>query len=162
MKYLVKTAAVSALAFSSIYLSGCATIVTGADQMVQVDTTPVNAVVTINQQSYGKTPARINLDRSTKNAAVEINLEGYESKVVHLKRGVNGWVWGNIAFGGLIGLVIDSSSGAMYAHKIVNTGEVVEVPASSKQKPENTDLWINVVLKPQPKLTVVGQLKPVS
>jgi hypothetical protein len=33
---------------------------------------------------------------------------------MQLHRGTSGWVWGNIVFGGLIGLVVDASTGAMY------------------------------------------------
>ena len=130
--------------------------------MVAVDSTPINAVVKINQQNYGKTPTRINLDRGLKTASVEIKLDGFETEVIELKRSINGWTWGNILLGGIIGVVVDASNGAMYAHKMVKTNELTEIPASSKEKPEGADLWINVVLKPQPKLTQVGQLKPVS
>lgn len=33
---------------------------------------------------------------------------------MHIQRSTSGWVWGNILFGGLIGLVVDASTGGMY------------------------------------------------
>jgi len=50
-----------------------------------------------------------------KNAVmVSIEMQGYETYNLQLQRGTNGWVWGNLIFGGLVGLIIDASTGAMY------------------------------------------------
>lgn len=40
--------------------------------------------------------------------------QGYKPVEVSLKRAVDGWIFGNIVFGGLIGLVIDLASGSAY------------------------------------------------
>lgn len=45
---------------------------------------------------------------------VKIELAGYHTYETTLTREISGWVWGNIVFGGLIGLVIDASAGGMY------------------------------------------------
>ena len=41
-----------------------------------------------------------------------VEKEGYEPVTVVLKKGLNGWVWGNILVGGIIGLIIDVATGA--------------------------------------------------
>ncbi len=64
----------------------------------------------------GKTPAIFTLKRNG-NYSIRITTVGYVSKVVEVKNIVFGkgsvGVVGNIPFGGLIGLRVDSSSGAM-------------------------------------------------
>ena len=109
MKYLSKTFLATTIAASLIAASGCATIVSGSGQSVQIDSTPSNAIVKINNFEQGQTPVRVNLDRAQKVASVEIELPGFEPEKIELKRSVNGWVWGNIVFGGIIGVVIDLS-----------------------------------------------------
>ena len=160
MKYLSKTFLATTIAASLIAASGCATIVSGSGQSVQIDSTPSNAIVNINNFEQGQTPVRVNLDRAQKVASVEIELPGFEPEKIELKRSVNGWVWGNIVFGGIIGVVIDATTGAMYTHKLPSSGAVVEVPASAKEKPEGVDLWIDVTLTPKTTYSKVGQLTP--
>ena len=165
MSYINKAVLASVVLATFVTASGCATIVTGSTQSVQIDSTPGNAVVKINNLEQGQTPVRVELSRSQKVATVQIELPGFEPENIELRRSVNGWVWGNILIGGLIGLVIDASSGAMYAHKLPAPsldGELVEIPASAKEKPEGVDLWIDVTLTPNEKYSKVGQLTPAT
>ncbi|WP_321436341.1 hypothetical protein [uncultured Bacteroides sp.] len=42
-------------------------------------------------------------------------MEGYETKSIPVKCNLNGWYFGNLIFGGLIGiLIVDPATGAMY------------------------------------------------
>lgn len=41
-------------------------------------------------------------------------MEGYEPYEVSFTRSTSGWVWGNIVFGGVIGLAVDAISGGLY------------------------------------------------
>jgi len=162
MRMFSKALLAASVAVALVATTGCATIVSGSTQSVQIDSTPSNAVVKINNLEQGQTPVRVNLSRAQKVATVQIELPGFEPEEIQLTRSVNGWVWGNIVFGGLIGLVIDASNGAMYAHKLPTPEGTVEVPASAREKPEGVDLWIDVTLKPAAKYSKVGQLTPVS
>jgi hypothetical protein len=45
---------------------------------------------------------------------VRMELDGYQPFEATITRGVSGWVWGNILFGGLIGLAVDAISGGLY------------------------------------------------
>lgn len=162
MNYLSKILLAPTIAASLIAASGCATLVSGSGQSVQIDSTPSNAIVKINNFQRGQTPVRVELDRAQKVASVEIELPGFEPEKIELQRSVNGRIWGNILIGGIIGVVIDASTGAMYTHKLPSSGELVEIPASSKQKPEGVDLWINVTLTPKAVYSKVGQLTPAA
>ena len=162
MKNVVSGIVMSLVITGGIALSGCATITSGTDQSIQVDSTPGKAQVRLNGATFGTTPTRLTLARKNRTATVELQLAGFETHKIELERKVNGWVWGNIIFGGLIGLAVDATTGAMYTYKMPKDAGIVEIPASGKKPPNGADLWINVVLKPQQKWTKVGQMTPVS
>ena len=41
-------------------------------------------------------------------------MEGYTPYEMQLEKKLSGWVWGNIAFGGVVGVIVDGTTGAMY------------------------------------------------
>ncbi|WP_285360318.1 hypothetical protein [Pseudomonas sp. fls2-241-TYG-175] len=60
--------------------------------------------------------------------------DGYTSSTQTLESGIDGWYWGNIVIGGLIGmLIVDPATGAMYTlpEKINSTLTVAPVSAIS-------------------------------
>ncbi|MFC1510041.1 PEGA domain-containing protein [Candidatus Omnitrophota bacterium] len=94
-----------------VTLSGCATIVSGRNQDLPVYSSPSGAIVSVGTMKQ-TSPATFALDRRQGAYVVTVEKDGYESVEVKLKKGVNGWVFGNIVFGGIIGLVIDISTGS--------------------------------------------------
>jgi len=62
------------------------------------------------------TPAIIKLKRKDTGVILRFEKEGYKPIEVILRRGVSGWIWGNLVFsyGGPIGLAIDFITGAAY------------------------------------------------
>jgi hypothetical protein len=99
--------------FTLLQLTGCATIVHGTRQEVGISSTPTGATVMIDNNDVGVTPVVSKLTRK-QNHIVKIQLAGYQPFETTLTHSVSGWVWGNLAFGGLIGLVVDASSGGIY------------------------------------------------
>lgn len=91
----------------------CASIIHGSKQSVAFTSTPSSARVTVDNELVGNTPVVAKLRRKDKHI-VRIELEGYSPFEATLARRTSGWVWGNIVFGGLIGLAVDASTGAMY------------------------------------------------
>lgn len=139
-----------------IFLTGCATIVTGTTQEVSFNTVPPGARLSINGEEYGKTPRVIRLD-SDRDHAVLLELDGYQPYSITLEHNVSGWVWGNIIFGGLIGLVIDAASGGMY--KLTPEQLNVQIQNGEMQVSENIDgMVIGVVMQADPEWEKVGQL----
>jgi hypothetical protein len=90
--------------------SGCATIVSGSRQQVKIESDPPGAIARVEEQTIS-TPGSITLKRN-RTYTVYISKEGYEEKKVYLNCEMNPWLWGNLGFGGLIGIVVDSSTGA--------------------------------------------------
>lgn len=91
-------------------LTGCATIINGSDQEIGVSSNPAGAQVTVNNRRKTTTPDTVHLQRN-ENHIMLFELEGYEPGSATVTNSASGWMWGNIVFGGLIGLVVDLVSG---------------------------------------------------
>ncbi|AKJ27572.1 hypothetical protein [Caldimonas brevitalea] len=111
---------------AALVLSGCASIFSGSTQSVTISSEPAGAnIVVLNragiQVHSGTTPATVTLNRGagyfkSESYVVRVQKEGYAPKEVTLTGTVNGWYFGNILVGGLIGmLAIDPVTGAMYS-----------------------------------------------
>jgi hypothetical protein len=101
-----------------LFILGCASIIHGTRQEVFFQSSPAGAQVEVSDDvgvSYGlcETPCSIELKRKNK-YVVTISKNGYESIEMLIERKSDGWIWGNILIGGLIGLIIDFSNGAAY------------------------------------------------
>ncbi|MFH1352763.1 MAG: PEGA domain-containing protein [bacterium] len=92
---------------------GCATIIHGTRQGISISSTPSGASVTIDGRIEGKTPLMVDLSRKDRHL-VKIELESCNSYEMYLNRSASGWVWGNIVFGGIPGLIIDAITGGLY------------------------------------------------
>ena len=136
--------------------SGCGTIINGSNQDVAFNSSPTGARVTVDGLQMGTTPTVIGLSRKDSHT-VEFSLDGYENQSMIINRSVSGWVWGNLVFGGLVGLVVDLSTGGMY--KL--TPEQVQMNMGDMAANSDGDtLMIAVVLEPQADWEKVGQLTP--
>jgi len=101
-----------------ILLSGCASITHGSNQDIEIMSTPAAAQIeiatTAGMVAYsGTTPATAKLQRKNE-YKVTISLDGYAEEEVWISKSTDGAVWGNIICGGIIGFIIDFSSGAAY------------------------------------------------
>jgi hypothetical protein len=108
-----------------IICTGCASIIQGSHKTVQISSNPSGAKFTIYNKA-GKaidsraTPASVSLDRSSgyfskENYKVVFEMPGYYTGETYLKGSINGWYFGNLVFGGLIGLlIVDPATGAMW------------------------------------------------
>ena len=102
-----------ALAITAVSLTGCASIMQGTKQNVSINSAPSNGTVYLNGAKIGVTPMSAQLSRKKPNT-IKIELPGYIPYEMAFSRSVSGWVWGNIVFGGLIGLIVDASTGGIY------------------------------------------------
>lgn len=94
-------------------LCSCATIMHGTSQTLGISSNPSSAKVTVNGQELGTTPLIADLKRKREHI-VKIELQGYLPYETTVTKKVSGWVWGNILFGGLIGLAVDAITGGLY------------------------------------------------
>jgi hypothetical protein len=78
---------------------------------VQVTTNPAGATLLVDNVPVGQTPFVAKLDRVRSKGDLRLELPGFESVTILRDKSVNGWIWGNLLLGGLIGVVIDLSTG---------------------------------------------------
>jgi hypothetical protein len=151
-----KALAVSAM----LTLTACATIMHGSSQDVGISSNPTGATVTIDNQSPGQTPYIAHLSRKD-NHVVKVDLAGYAPAELTLTRKTSGWVWGNILFGGIIGLAVDAMTGGLYN---LTPEQLSATLTSQKASIAPTKDGIFVVLVPRADAgwTKVGQLTPVG
>ena len=139
-----------------LLLFGCATIIHGTKQRIGISSSPTGAKVSVDNDSVGVTPLFVNLKRKD-DYIVTIELPGYQKAQLTITSSVSGWVWGNIVFGGLIGLAIDAASGGLY--------ELSPDQLNAELKKENSSaiyrkdgLYFVTVLKPDRNWQYLGKL----
>jgi hypothetical protein len=139
-------------------LQGCATIVKGSKQQVTITSNPSQANIYINGRLYGKTPSLARLDRKD-NQFIKIELEGYHPFETHLQRKFNGWIFGNIIFGGIIGIIVDASTGAMYSLTPNQVTAQLSGTIQTNILKQNDGIYLGVVLNADPSWTKIGTLE---
>lgn len=113
--------AVTGVLLLTMVVGACATIVEGSDQTVTVITEPPGATCTLNREDtyagvVNPTPGTVSVERSMDNIGVICTKEGYFDGAASLSSDFQAMTFGNIIFGGFIGLAVDASSGAMHEY----------------------------------------------
>jgi hypothetical protein len=150
--------AAAACGITVLSVSGCATIIHGTQQDVGISSTPTGATVLIDNNEQGVTPVVTKLRRKD-NHTVRIQLAGYQPYEATLTHSVSGWVWGNIAFGGLIGLAVDAVSGGIYKLTPEQVSGSLQTGHASSVLQKDGGLYVVAVLQPQPNWVKVAQLQ---
>lgn len=143
----------------SLLATSCATIVSGSKQNVKFASNPSAATIFIDEVEVGKTPFEIKLARKSEHQ-VMIKLEGYQTYQTTLTKKFNGWFVGNILIGGIIGIIVDPITGAMYnlSPKEVNA-EMAKGTAFTHKK---GDVYVGVSLEIDPNWKKIGQLEKIG
>jgi hypothetical protein len=120
-KHLASIAIIPVVSLALVLVvTGCASIVSGTTQKIKIASKPSDAKIVITQLNSvtetnvweGKTPAAVKLSRKS-SYLVKITREGYQATEVPVEyKSMNGWIWGNIIFGGFPGIIVDSLTGA--------------------------------------------------
>ena len=99
----------------SVFINGCATILTGSTDMVYFDSDPEGAKILIDGLKVGKTPATLTLKRpGFSDKEVLMQLEGYEDRRFILQKEFNAIAILN--FGGLVGWFVDIGTGSVFKY----------------------------------------------
>ena len=122
---MLKEVSIAAAIGVCTVLSGCATIVHGGPRPVSVASTPPGATVSIYDRNNtlvetNTTPFVAQLPTTYsyfkgQSYRLVFEMPAHERTEVKLEPSLSGWYFGNIVFGGLIGmLVVDPITGSMY------------------------------------------------
>jgi len=116
----------AATGFAAVILfAGCASIVSKSTYPLSVNTDPAGASISITDKKgkeifKGTSPSTVKLKSGAGFFAraeyqVKFIMPGYSEKIIPITSKINGWYWGNLLIGGVIGmLIIDPATGAMY------------------------------------------------
>lgn len=116
---------VPVVAICCFLFTGCASIVGKSLFPVNFQSNPDDAKISIKDERgnvvfAGKTPTIVTLAAGesyfhAKTYSVTFSKEGYDDQVIQVKASISGWYFGNILFGGLIGiLIVDPITGKMW------------------------------------------------
>ena len=158
MNITSKLKKLSLILLSLTTLSSCATIVSGTRQSIGISSMPSTASIYVDKEFVGYTPLQVEMTRKD-NHFVRIELEGYMPYEITISRKMNGWVFGNIVFGGLIGLAVDAISGGIYklTPEQIQT-ELLTSNITCTKKAGNS--YIAIVMEPKPEWKKIGNMLP--
>lgn len=153
---ILKTAAFLGL-IPMMLLSSCATIMHGTTQSIGISSNPSKAGIWVDGQYFGETPMIVKLNRKD-NHFLKIQLQGYQTYETTLTREMSGWMFGNIVFGGFIGLAVDAISGGIYrlTPEQVNA-QMCQDNMTCMKNGDNS--YIAIVLEPDASWEKIGQLE---
>ena len=90
-----------------LVLVGCATILQPGPDRIPVDSIPLKgAKVYLDGQLVATTPTSIDVPRKSE-CVIRIEMDGYEPITIDRDKNVNGWFFGNLLIGGVIGITVD-------------------------------------------------------
>jgi hypothetical protein len=122
---LRKMTLATVLAVCTALSGGCATIVHNGPRAIPIASSPPGAKVSIYDRTnklvmtnttpfVAQLPVKFGYFKAP-TYRLEFEMAGHAPAVVNLDSSVSGWYFGNLAFGGLIGmLIVDPITGAMY------------------------------------------------
>ncbi len=124
-------------------LSGCASIVSESKYPVSVNSEPRGAHFEVRNKSgnvvaSGATPSQVTLNAGAgyfrgETYQVSYRKEGYSDQQSVIDSGIDGWYWGNLLFGGLLGmLILDPVTGAMYKLPNNTSTSLYPVPVAAE------------------------------
>jgi len=165
-KPLYATLLVALCIATSVLFAGCATIIRGAHQDLQITSDPSGATVTIQGQERGTTPLTLGLDRD-QTYRMEFSKDGYSSEtlLVSSEFTIGAPVVGNIFSWGLLGLVVDIAGGAAYKLSPEQVQAVLDESSSSASVdvPEGSDMHVVLFSKEDVEGTVdLSKAQPVE
>ncbi len=114
----------------AVTLSGCATIVSGSQQSIFIETPHVqDAECRLTDSKSGswrldETPGSVNVAKGNGPMNIVCSKKGYQTAVLQVEEEVAGATMGNIILGGGIGILVDAASGA------------------AQKYPDNVILWL--------------------
>lgn len=128
----MRVLAMATLAAIVTLCSGCATITKGSSQTVTVNTDPTGASCTLTRDAstlavVNPTPGSVSIAKSSTPINVLCRKTDFLDAAGTLTSQFQAMTFGNILFGGLVGVVIDAASGATHEYEPMVT--ITLIPA---------------------------------
>lgn len=112
---------IAAMLLATVSATGCATITKGASQSVTIATDPPGAACTLTREGaaigvISPTPGTLQIEKDKDAISILCRKEGYFDGAAVLDSSFQGMTFGNLIFGGVIGVAVDGASGAMHSY----------------------------------------------
>lgn len=116
-------------------LPACSTIVSGTNQSVTVSTNPPGATCSLDRNGkhlgdISPTPGSLIVSKENRPIKVTCLKDGFDTAEAQHNAGFNAMVLGNIVFGGVIGVIVDASTGAASVYP-----DEIKIPLAAKPPP---------------------------
>ncbi len=146
MKKFYHTSLTLLFTIGLLTFSGCASIVSKTSYAMPINSNPVGARITVMDMKgrtvhTAATPTIAHLRSGAgffKKAGyiVKFELDGYETRTVPVHFDLNAWYFGNVVFGGFVGLlVVDPLTGAMWKLETHSISETLQPKVASATEP---------------------------
>jgi hypothetical protein len=127
----------AALAALGISVSGCASIISGTTQQIAITTSPVSGASCELHSKEGTwtvtTPGVAKVDKTKEDISIHCAKDGYQDASATIPSSFEGWTFGNLILGGIVGVGVDAATGAM--NKYPNAFNVPMTPAAPSAAP---------------------------
>ena len=121
---------------------GCASIVSDDESTTYIETDPEKARCELHGQDFRRvieTPDSMRLPSEAAPITIACKADGYRETAEVLDTSMDGWIIGNIIFGGIIGVAVDAARGA--GQKFPPRFMVVLEPSSFSTAAERDDWY---------------------
>ncbi len=139
-------------------VAACASIMHGTGQKLNIASEPAGATVSVDDQVVGVTPVVAKLRRNDPHTIL-VKLDGYQPFQLRTTRHMDGWVLGNLVFGGPLGLIIDFTDGAAYKLKPKDIAAQL-ARTNANARVENGTLYVFLTREADSSWQRIGQLQP--
>lgn len=116
------------LGICATIFTGCASLVNGRTQEVNISSNPIGATVYVDGRNSGITPTKVILSRK-EDHMITLKKQGYRDQNISVIRSISGAVAGNLIAGGFVGWGVDAISGAQY--KLIPENVIAELVPSA-------------------------------
>ena len=138
------------LACFVLVFTECASIFKGSKQKFPVISNPSNATVIIKNKDGNdifkcETPCEVTLKKNDlRKGSIIISKDGYETVTLPLGEKIEGWCWGNILLGGIIGWLIDVGTGSWKKADVEKINLDLNKSVSKLYIDENNNLIVEI------------------
>lgn len=113
---------VAAVLNIGVLLSGCASVIKGSTQSINISTPPTTGAICNLSSAQGNwqvmSPGAVSVDKSKEDIQIRCAKPGWQEAALTIPSNFEGWTVGNILLGGVVGIGVDAATGAIneYPH----------------------------------------------
>jgi hypothetical protein len=148
----IRCAASILLVAAAVLAGGCATVIKGTSQEISVTTDPAAAACQLKMAgaslgNIDSTPGTLRVKKGQGDIEVVCKKAGYADASGIVSSSLEGWTFGNILLGGVIGVVVDASSGALHEYQSEIYVKLTPTKFASQEDRESfLDKWRSDIL----------------